>query len=217
MNTQHHKKWYFISLICFLCFAIVAISIITNQAWLLLFDQTITHWIRPIGTPSANALFGVKFITAFGGIEVIVPLMLLFATYFVIRKKDKGLSSWLVLNIVLGAGLLNVIAKHLFLRPRPSIEHFVKETGWSFPSGHSMGSMICYVSIAFALIYLSKNQTQKIIIALFCAVLIFAIGISRIYLGVHYPSDVVGGFTLGFAWMALAMGLFGWWIKHFDK
>lgn len=214
---QYQKKWTLISLIFLLCFTCIAISIVTNQAWIFAFDQTITNWIRPAATPSANTLFVVTFITTFGDVKMIVPLMLLFFAYLAFYKKNRGLALWLVLNISIGAGLLNLIAKHLFLRPRPSIEHFVVVSGWSFPSGHSMGAMICYTSIAFALIYLSQSKINKITITLLCTVLIFSIGISRIYLGVHYPSDVLGGFTLGFAWMALAIGLCHWWQKYFNK
>lgn len=217
MSTQHQKKWTLLSLISLLCFVGIALGIVTNQIWVFSFDQAITNWIRPVAAPSENTLFVVKGITTFGGVQMIVPLMLLLAAYLWFFKKNRGLALWLVLNIALGAGLLNVIAKHLFLRPRPSIEHFVVETGWSFPSGHSMGAMICYTSIAFVFIYLSHSKINQAITALLCATLIFSIGISRIYLGVHYPSDVLGGFALGFAWMALSIGLCHWWLQLFTS
>lgn len=208
------KIWSIISLFSGLLFAITAFSLMTNQAWLQQFDHTLIAKIRPVGVPRETTLFWIKLMTALGSIKVIAPLVLLLGSYLIFVKKNSVIALWLIVNIVLGSGVLNFIVKQIFKRPRPVMQHFVAESGWSFPSGHSMGSMVFYLSLAFILIYFTRNKISQILIALIGAFIIISIGISRVYLGVHFPSDILGGFSLGLAWMAFAIAWFKQRVKR---
>ncbi|HEV8599296.1 MAG TPA: phosphatase PAP2 family protein, partial [Gemmatimonadales bacterium] len=105
---------------------------------------------------------------------------------------------------VLGSGLLDGALKFAIRRPRPELAaNFLSELSWSFPSGHSMASMVTYGMLAYLVVLAGKGRKRIQIAASVCAVLlILSIGFSRLYLGVHYFSDVVGGFTAGALWLS---------------
>ena len=131
-----------------------------------------------------------KFITNFGGaifLSIATVMLFLF-----IKNKKIGLS--IISNIVIIA-VLNQLLKRILQRPRPTEFRIVEETGYSFPSGHSMVSMAFYGYI--------KNKYVKWTLITILSILICLIGISRIYLGVHYTSDVLGGFLLSISYLVI--------------
>jgi membrane-associated phospholipid phosphatase len=102
----------------------------------------------------------------------------------------------------IGAALLNNLLKVVFHRGRPIFAtEFITRPSWSFPSGHAMDSMAGYGFLAFLLIQQTRDDARRKAIALAAAVLILLVGFSRIYLGVHYPSDVIGGYLAGGIWL----------------
>ncbi|RDI43136.1 phosphatase PAP2 family protein [Falsibacillus pallidus] len=113
--------------------------------------------------------------------------------------KHRLLCLYVIFTVSLG-GAFNWILKSIFQRQRPDIEPIIEEQGYSFPSGHSMGSFIFYGALAFIIFKLYEHRLAKAAGVLLVSLLVLAIGISRIYLGVHYPSDIVGGYTAGAAW-----------------
>ena len=113
----------------------------------------------------------------------------------------------------IGAGALNQIAKLIFQRTRPTIEHLVLQDGYSFPSGHSMASLICYGGIVFLIFHLTQKNWIRWTACLFAILLIIMVGISRIYLGVHFPSDVLGGFCLAGSWLSLTTAFYSMKLK----
>lgn len=100
---------------------------------------------------------------------------------------------------------LQLAAQRVFPRQRPDIEASIEQDGYSFPSAHSMGSFIFYGAMAFALFRLYDHTWSRIIGATTLLVLVFLIGLSRVYLGVHYPSDILGGFSAGGVWLAFSI------------
>ena len=144
-------------------------------------------------------LGGVKFSVVF---VIVIGLLL----YFVSKKKE--LAVWYVFTAAVGAGVLNKTIKYIFRKPRPSFEHLVVQGGYSFPSGHAMGSTIMYGGLLVVLFYLVKSKGIRTLFALLFVGLILLIGISRIYLGVHYPSDIIGGYSLGSAWLYTSVDVF---------
>ncbi|MDO0876039.1 phosphatase PAP2 family protein [Carnobacterium divergens] len=212
-NKQSNTTiWLSLSLLSFAIFLSMAIGVARNAPWLHQFDQSITQLIRDPITNSKSAYF--ISITTLGNTTSIIGVALIFIIGWAIYKKSISYPSWLVLNLAIGSGLLNFTVKQIFRRPRPTIKHLVEQGGFSFPSGHSMGSMILFSSIAFLLIISIRRTSIKWIIALIAAFLILSVGISRIYVGVHFPSDVLGGFALGFAWIAFAIAYFDKWINY---
>lgn len=103
---------------------------------------------------------------------------------------------------MIGISVLTSSLKELFERDRPNLIQEYDGTGYSFPSGHSTGPMVFYGFIIYLIIRSRFPLVAKWIVGIVLGLLIFLIGFSRIYLGVHYASDVIGGFLLGFAWLA---------------
>ena len=100
-----------------------------------------------------------------------------------------------VLNKVVIAGL-NSLIKNTIKRPRPGHTHYIYAGGYSFPSGHSASSFALYISVLIISLFIFKKVSTKIIISTICILTVLLIGYSRIFLGVHYPSDVLGGYLL---------------------
>ncbi|HEX6922907.1 MAG TPA: phosphatase PAP2 family protein, partial [Bacillales bacterium] len=93
----------------------------------------------------------------------------------------------------------------IFQRQRPEIHRLIEVTGYSFPSGHAMGSFVFYGMLGYFFILFLKSEYLKAGSTLLMAGLIFMIGFSRVYLGVHYPSDVLAGFAAGGAWLTICI------------
>lgn len=148
-------------------------------------------------------------ITHFGDVITQTTVTLLtVAVLFVYKKWRTAL--WYGLTVLGGALLLNGAIKEFYMRARPSqIEPLVKIGGYSFPSGHSMGSIIIYGGLLFLMIRLLRSNGLKVLLSVFFFTLILLIGLSRVYVGVHFPSDVIAGFSLGFSWLTLSIALFG--------
>lgn len=139
-----------------------------------------------------------KFITNFGGaifLSIATVMLFLF-----IKNKKIGLS--IISNIVIIA-VLNQLLKRILQRPRPTEFRIVEETGYSFPSGHSMVSMTFYGYLIYLIYRYIKNKYVKWTLITILSILICLIGISRIYLGVHYTSDVLGGFLLSISYLVI--------------
>ena len=112
---------------------------------------------------------------------------------FILLLKNKTNSKFIAINLVL-VFVINRILKLVIARPRPEVLQIVQESGYSFPSGHSMSAMIGY---GLLVLEVQKSSLKyKKVIEIFLMMMIFLIGLSRIYLGVHYFSDVIGGFLL---------------------
>ena len=109
---------------------------------------------------------------------------------------------------MIGISVLTSSLKELFERDRPNLIQEYDGTGYSFPSGHSTGPMVFYGFIIYLIIRSRFPLVAKWIVGIVLGLLIFLIGFSRIYLGVHYASDVIGGFLLGFAWLATNIAIF---------
>ena len=139
-----------------------------------------------------------KFMTNFGGAIFVISLTTIL--FFVIKDKKIGISIITNLGIVT---ILNQIIKFIMQRPRPTEFRIIEETGYSFPSGHSMVSLAFYGYLIYLIYKYVKNKYLKWISIVLLSILICSIGISRIYLGVHYTSDVLGGFLLSISYLVI--------------
>lgn len=146
------------------------------------------------------------FITNLASVTFLTVATVLTALVLWVRKQY----AWALFFILINAlgGVFNGILKTLFKRQRPDVLPLIEQGGYSFPSGHSMGSFIFYGALSFMLFYLLKGKWKKTIAAILAACMIFLVGLTRIYLGVHYPSDVLGGFLIGAAWLFFGIMLF---------
>ena len=138
----------------------------------------------------------MKIFTNVGGAYVLITLSILALIFL----KNKKMALSININLVV-ITILNIILKSIIQRPRPEGYRLIDESGYSFPSGHSMISMAFYGLIIYYLWKNVKNKKIKYISVTLLTLMVLLIGISRIYLGVHYASDVLGGFIISIAYL----------------
>ncbi|MFB6364797.1 phosphatase PAP2 family protein [Paenibacillus elgii] len=163
------------------------------------FDRTYIDWIQSYISPELTVW--MKGITELGSFQTLFILLLVSVSLMVWRKKKWEALFFMV--AVTGGALFNQLLKQIFERQRPMLHWIVEETGYSFPSGHSMASIVFYGMLAMLLLMFVKSPVLKLLIAVTAGCLVIMIGVSRIYLGVHYPSDVAAGFAAGAAWLTV--------------
>ena len=141
------------------------------------------------------------FVTYLGNWQTIVGLgiVALVVLWLLKKKREAG---FLAVALVSGE-IIKELLKLIFHRARPDATFaLISETGYSFPSGHAFMSVIFYGMICYFIYQMCKNKSQKIILLITTAILVFLIGYSRVYLGVHWASDVLGGWLIGGAILA---------------
>lgn len=190
------KNWKWIVLfICLIGFLELAEDVFNKEIMngdIIGYKIISTFLISDFATPIA------KFITNFGGaIFIIVLTVILIA---VIKNKKIGLSILANLAIIT---ILNQLLKRILQRSRSTEYRIIEESGYSFPSGHSMISMAFYGYLIYLIYKYVENKNVKWILISLLSVLICFIGISRIYLGVHYTSDVLGGFLISVSYLVI--------------
>ena len=191
-------KWLilFITLIGFLALAEDVFNKEIMNGDIIGYKIISTFLISDFATPIA------KFITNFGGAIFLIILTIIL--FILIKNKKIGLSIFMNLVIITG---LNQILKHILQRPRPTEFRIIEETGYSFPSGHSMVSMAFYGYLVYLIYKYIKNKYIKWISITLLSILICSIGVSRIYLGVHYTSDVLSGFLISISYLVIYISL----------
>ncbi len=171
------------------------------------FDETVLLALRTAGNPDDP--LGPQWveemmrdITALGGATVLVLVTTCVVVAFLLRRRWRDAVFLLV--AVIGGRLLGVVAKSGFSRPRPDlVPHGMEVYSHGFPSGHSMMAATTYLTLAVMLSRAEASFRMKIFYLALAVILTVAIGISRVYLGVHWPSDVLGGWAAGAFWALL--------------
>ena len=188
----------FVVVLCLILFSIICYGVLSYDS--LVIDTKVYSFI--INNIMNDGLTPIlKAITELGGVAFTVLAGVLI---FMFCKKNR----WFITIDLVGVTLVNQVIKHIIRRPRPNVLRLVEESGYSFPSGHSMVSMAFYGIIIY-LVY--KNVTNKYLkwtLITLLSLLILSIGFSRIYVGVHYFTDVVGGFLLGLAYLIIYINIY---------
>jgi undecaprenyl-diphosphatase len=163
------------------------------------------HWVRR----SSLAVDGLQVLSFLGRPPWLAALVLV-AVVVLWRRQRHRLAVWLVVTGISG-GLVDTAVKLAVDRPRPSLSDPVATAlGKSFPSGHAMSSTIVYGALVLVLLPVVSGPRRVTLLA-GAALLVGAIGFSRLALGVHYVSDVLGGYVLGLAWLTASTAAFGIW------
>lgn len=190
MNLKGQLSWAtLIALLCAIGFG--AVCLLVSDKKIAQFDSKIINYIQGLESPWLTKM--MKFFTFIGsGISVaIISIIVMIILYkFLHHRHELMLFIW----IVIGTALVNDVLKNLFHRARPALHRIVEANGFSFPSGHSMAAFSLYGVIAFLLWKHISSAFGRGLLICISTFMIMMIGISRIYLGVHYPSDVLGGF-----------------------
>lgn len=187
---------FLLSVGCLLLFTKLAEDLLYNE--LNRFDLMVINYLNTYHTTELTNF--MKLITNLGSFIVIFPITLFFVYY--LYKVKRHFWDTYALIISLGGGIiLNEVLKWSFHRSRPNIARLVEAGGYSFPSGHSMMSFIFYGFISYLIWINLRGYFMRFLSIGVFLILTILIGISRIYLGVHYPSDVIAGFAAGGFWL----------------
>lgn len=188
------KNWKWIVLfVCMVGFLLLAEDVFHKEIMngdVIGYKFISTYLISDFATPIA------KFITNFGGAICLIFISIIL--FIVIKNKKIGLT--IISNLVI-VTILNQLLKGILQRPRPEEFRIINESGYSFPSGHSMISMAFYGFFIYLIYKNVKNKYLKWSLITILGILIMSIGVSRIYLGVHYTSDVLAGFLIAISYL----------------
>ena len=198
---MNKKTYYAISIIVVLL--IIAITIITTKIVIkreLLID-TLAYDFIVLKLRNDTLTPIMKIITELSNTRTIIIIAIIL-TIVVSLWKNIKIASLIPINLWIIA-IINQILKHIFQRPRPIGFRLIDIGGFSFPSGHAMGSTAFYGLLIYLSYKLIKNKTIRIISIIINTLIIIGIGISRIYLGVHYCSDVIVGISLSFMYLII--------------
>lgn len=202
---QHHaRSERFILILGF----VLAVSALWFFAWIAeemlegstaQFDSQVRSLVHAHSTGQVTAV--MKFLTLFGSSLVMTPLALLALTLCYIRREFHALK--MLAATFAGALVLELLLKSIFHRVRPApFFDILRPASYSFPSGHALFSFCFFAGLLVVISPRLARPKAKIVLWLISVVLIFGIGFSRIYLGVHYPSDVLAGYAAGLVWVA---------------
>ncbi|MGG4102947.1 phosphatase PAP2 family protein [Paenibacillus lautus] len=204
--TSGRQRWIFlISMISLIGF--VTLAALVKRQGLETFDMavitTVQAWEQPLITDIA---IGLSFIGSIGPV-IMLCLIVIAVLYWVLGHRVEIL---LLIVVVFGSSILNVLLKWVFQRARPDIHRLIEITGYSYPSGHSMAAFSFYSVLAYLLWRHIDNRAGRGTLISISVVMILGIGLSRVYLGVHYPSDILGGYLAACAWL-------GFLVRSYEK
>ena len=183
-----NRKWIIIGLT--LLFVLLSVLITTNliKPFDTFMYELITYGMNDITT------IIYKAITFLGSTLFIVLLCIVFLILFIVlKKKNVGL---VISSVLIISTLFNNLLKIIFCRTRPDVIKLVHESSYSFPSGHTMASVSMYGILIYILIKSNINKKIKLILITILGILPILVGLSRVYLGAHYISDIIGGFIV---------------------
>jgi membrane-associated phospholipid phosphatase len=188
---------FMLSLIAFV-YLVRRVFVLGNNA----FDQKVFDYLQNYVTPLNNKIMTV--FTYLGKHEFLIPANLVLIAYFLFIRKHRWYSIKIP-AIALSSLALMFLLKNLFGRERPLIPLLAPAKGLSFPSGHALMSMTFYGLLIYITYQSVKNMTLKWTVITLLFLLIFMIGFSRVYLRVHYTSDVIAGFAMGWLWIVVSL------------
>ena len=197
--------------VCLFLFGTIAEGIRDGEVFLM--DTLATPFFHALASPAMDAL--MNFFTLLGSVYVI-PILFAAAIIVLIVQRRPGAALFLTVASG-GALLLNGAMKLFFERPRPQVPWANVLPDYSFPSGHTMNSVAFYGALA-VIVWSIAGRRWGIVAVIAATVLCTLIGISRIYLGYHYFTDVIGGALAGVSWLLITVAVFrirpldGWWM-----
>ncbi|MGQ8872533.1 phosphatase PAP2 family protein [Paenibacillus sp. TSA_86.1] len=201
-----------VAALCLLAFITIALSISDNQ--IHRFDAVLINWIQGMESPGMTRF--MQFFTWIGSElqVVVITVVVMLILYVFLRHKRELL---FLASVLIGSTVLNALLKLVFQRARPTINRIIEVSGYSFPSGHSMAAFSLYGGLAFLIWKHIPSFTGRVCMIVASAGFILMIGISRIYLGVHYPSDIVGGYFLSGCWLSTCIWFYRRYLQRLSQ
>jgi membrane-associated phospholipid phosphatase len=165
-------------------------------------DITVSRFVYALRTPSLTGI--MLFITNLGANYILVAMVAIII-FLIWRRHRKEALLFLIITAM--GVFINSALKILIHRPRPLISPLISASSYSFPSGHAMNSFVFYAALSFYIFHFTRQKLFSMAISILCGALILLIGFSRVYLGVHYPSDVIAGYLVGLWWFVTALAI----------
>lgn len=186
-------------------FGFIILSFLVQAEHLVVFDRVVIDKVQ--GLEAGGLTSAMKFFTYIGSLKFIVILTIpIFLFLFYVLKHRREILIFLA--VVYMTPILNRLLKLYFHRARPEFHRLIEIGGYSFPSGHAMNAFSFYSILAFLLWRHVPTRMGRIAVIILNTFMILAIGLSRVYLGVHYPSDIFGGFLASGLWVAAVIWFF---------
>lgn len=188
-------------------FAFLVIADEVQEGETRAFDEWVLKALRDPADPSKPrgpwwVADAARDITALGGVTILALILASVVVFLLIQRRYGAM--WLILVSTLGGAFLTTALKELFGRERPSVvPHLTEVATASFPSGHAMLSATVYLTLGFLLARMERRFVVRAWLISVAMGITFLVGVSRIYLGVHYPTDVLGGWSAGLVWALL--------------
>ncbi len=201
-----HKKsyWGFISVIALLIMSFVTLTYLVKTKKTSAFDKMILEKMKDLESPLLTTIMkGLDFIGS--TIPVIVTSLILLVILYRLHRNRSEVYLFVVAS--LGSNVINYLVKSLIKRKRP-VSELVIENGFSFPSGHTIGALTLYGIITFLFWRKITTTRGRVVLLIFATSMILLMGFSRIYLGVHYPTDIIGAMLLGGTWLYLTIWIY---------
>ncbi len=208
-ETKEKKSWLSILTIEFLfvlllLFALIIFIYAIRMVFIVEksdFDENVFRTVRPLIHPALTSF--MLFITFLGKHDLLIPLNFLLIAFFIYRKER-----WFATRIAalsLSSLLLMFTLKLFFQRARPELPVIGDVSGFSFPSGHALMSVVFYGLFIHMIWHEVKTKWLRFVLIIILSILILLIAFSRVYLRVHYASDVIAGIAVGFIWLVLSL------------
>ncbi len=213
MKKDPIQPYLIASAITAIPFILICLTAMIDVDFLTVIDQNIGQHLYQWG-PAPFTIF-VQSFTLIGNAQGIIPLTLIIAGIFYYISRKWQILLWIVFTILVGAGPVVALIKNIIQRARPSyVPHLVDQGGYSFPSGHATGAVLAWGTLAFLSWYYFKDKYPKMMPYLigFTIFMVVAISASRLYLGVHYLSDIIAGWSIGATWLILCLNYFNLFI-----
>ena len=194
---------FIISFFSLLGFGVMALLV--GKQSILAFDSTIISFVQGFEAPMLTTI--MKMFTFIGGTKpiIVISVLILIILYVVLKHRSELV---LFIAIIIGANVLFLTLKQLFHRVRPDLHRLAEATNYSFPSGHATMAFALYNTLTFLLWGHISSRLGRTVLIIFSVYMILIIGISRIYLGVHYPSDIISGYFISAFWLTFAIGFY---------
>jgi undecaprenyl-diphosphatase len=200
---KHYTDTLLAGVIMAIVFIIWSAMVTLNASFITNFDQAVVKIVAN-HNPTEIQLF--RHLTVIGNTSTIVVITVIIFIVLLWRKRVAA-ALFLALTMAVTNGF-SWCLKHIVQRSRPAVHHLIYADGFSYPSGHSVGSMtLCLILLIFTFLWL-KNKTAKTVLTLVWLFIPLFIGYTRMYLHVHFPSDVVGGWLEGITFVLLAYALY---------
>ncbi len=197
-----------------LCFAFIAFYVMNSMATVepLVFDTIIRNTIIGLRNQYLNPILtGITYL----GNPNTITLFCIALLFFKKTRVEYGMPLGIAVSC---SATIQTMIKVVVHRPRPPVENFlISQGGFSFPSGHSCSGLVFYGLFAYLLFHTTVDKIVHKIVGNLFIVLILVIGFSRIYVGVHYPTDVLGGWSLGLAILMVAVSVIDRWKSSENK